>query len=50
MVTVAPWPGGGGQGGHGPPGKNLSDNFDDGRKFLKFLFVKSKKCSFQKKI
>ena len=31
-----------------PPGKNLSDNFDACRKFLKFLFVKFKKCSFHK--
>ena len=39
---------GGARGGHGPPGKNLLDNFDACRKFLKFLFVKFKKCSFLK--
>ena len=39
---------GGQGGGHGPPGKNLSDNFDACWKFLKFLFVKFKICSFHK--
>ena len=37
-----------GPGAMAPPGKNLSDNFDACRKFLKFLFVKFKKCSFHK--
>ena len=47
FCPVAPWPGGPG-GAMAPPGKNLSDNFDACRKFLKFLFVKFKKCSFHK--
>ena len=47
VLAVAPLPGGPG-GAMAPPGKNLSDNFDACRKFLKFLFVKFKKCSFHK--
>ena len=39
---MAPWPGGGGQGGHGPHEKKLSDNFDACRKFFKFMFVACK--------
>ena len=40
--------GGGPGGAMASPGKNLSDNFGACRKFLKFLFVKFKQCSFHK--